>query len=253
MTTNALVIVDPQNDFCDKKGSLYVEGAEQDVARLSAYIKKENIGEIFISLDSHDACAVFHPVFWVNDAGEHPAPFTQITYDVFESREWKVASENNIPFLLRTFRAMSAKSVPYIMIWPEHCVVSTWGHQIAAPLQDALIQWRDKTGLSVRYVFKGENPYTEQFSIFEGVDDSYPETSFNDTLASRLSRFGEVTFAGEALSHCVVESVLSYVQRLCVPQTVRLLTDCTSPVGGFNRKESLDRLSRYSVKFVTTD
>ncbi|GHV46530.1 nicotinamidase [Synergistales bacterium] len=252
MTADALVIIDSQNDFCDKKGSLYVEGAEEDIARLSDYIKRENINGIFASLDSHDVAAVFHPAFWINDAGEHPASFTCITHDAFESGEWKVVAGKNMPFALRTFRAMRAKSIPGVTIWPEHCVVSTWGHQIAAPLLDAIAHWREKTGLSVRYIFKGENPYTDQFSIFEGVDDSYPETSFNNALFNRLSSFDTVTFAGEALSHCVQESVLSYMRRLCVPQTVRLLTDCASPVSGFDKKESLDRLGQCGVEFITS-
>ncbi|GHV33957.1 nicotinamidase [Synergistales bacterium] len=252
MTANALVIIDSQNDFCDKKGSLYVDGAEEDIARLSDYIKRENISGIFASLDSHDVVSIFHPAFWINGAGERPAPFTQITYDAFASGEWKVDVGKNMPFALRTFRAMRAKSVPSVTIWPEHCVVSTWGHQLAKPLQDAIAHWRDKTGLSVRYIFKGENPYTDQFSIFEGVDDSYPETSFNNALFERLSSFDTVTFAGEALSHCVQESVLSYMHRLCTQQTVRLLTDCTSPVSGFDRQESLDRLRQYGVEFITS-
>ena len=36
----ALVIVDPQNDFCRERGSLYVDGAKTDMERLSAHIEK---------------------------------------------------------------------------------------------------------------------------------------------------------------------------------------------------------------------
>jgi nicotinamidase-related amidase len=109
------------------------------------------------------------------------------------------------------------------------------------------------SGVAVRYVFKGENPYTDQFSIFEGLDDAYPETAFNEALYARLAEFDQVTFAGEALTHCVKESILSYTRRLgrqnAAPtrQELRLLTDCTSPVGGFDASDALSSLREAGV------
>jgi nicotinamidase-related amidase len=268
----ALVIIDPQNDFCDRRGSLYVEGAEEDILRLSRYIgeKSAEIGVIFVSLDSHDGVAIFHQAFWLEGGGQggHPAPFTQISSADLKSGRWKAASPANEPFAARTLDVMDARGLGAVTVWPEHCVVSTWGHQIASPLQDALGEWRKAAGLAVRYVFKGETPYTDQFSVFEGVDDSYPETSFNETLFERLSAFRQVTFAGEALSHCVQESILSYVRRLKKngagqgaqntqntqstqnAQKIRLLTDCTSPVGGFDRDASLRLLRESGIELL---
>jgi nicotinamidase-related amidase len=253
MLTDALVIIDPQNDFCDPKGSLYVDGAAEDIARLAGYIRREgkNIAGIFISLDSHDASAIFHPAFWVDASGNPPAPFTPITAEDFRSSVWKTASNANKPFAARAFAALEAHGGIPLMVWPEHCVVSTWGYEIAAPLKEALEDWRGKTGLAVRYVFKGENPYTDQFSVFEGVDASYPETAFNENLLARLAAFGQVTFAGEALSHCVQESILSYARRRDGGQRVRLLTDCTSPVRGFDGKASLEILRDAGTAFIT--
>ncbi|MDR1732606.1 MAG: isochorismatase family protein [Synergistaceae bacterium] len=254
MSNDALVIVDPQNDFCDKKGSLYVDGAEDDILRLSKYIEttEETPREIFVSLDSHDRVAIFHPSFWVNPAGRHPEPFTPITPASFAGGDWRPAASQNRPFAEQMFSVMKTRGIPSLMLWPEHCVVSTWGHQIADPLQRALETWRGKTGLAARYVFKGENPFTDQFSIFEGLDDSWPETAFNTALFARLEAFDRVTFGGEALSHCVRESILSYVKRpRSRRQEVRLLQDCTSPVSGFDAKESLDLLRREGVTFIT--
>jgi len=252
---NALVIIDPQNDFCDRKGSLYLEGAESDMLRLAEYIEKTagSISQIFVSLDSHDRAAVFHPSFWADEAGERPSPFTQISHADFDSSKWCVASDANLPYVKRTFASLKAHGIESLMVWPEHCVVSTWGHQIAAPLQKALKAWQDASGVAVRYVFKGENPYTDQFSIFEGVDNSYPETAFNETLYSRLAEFDQVTFAGEALTHCVKESILSYAHRLGKSkQELRLLTDCTSPVSGFDASTALDTLRSVGVSPVVS-
>ena len=252
MGTEALFIIDPQNDFCDPRGNLYVEGAAADIIRLSAHIKKmtSDIAEIFISLDSHDEAAIFHPSFWVDETGKHPAPFTQISAEDFATGTWGVSDENR-PHVQQTFDVLRSRGNELLMVWPTHCVVSTWGHQIAEPLRGALSEWRTKTGRAVRYVFKGENPYTDQFSAFEGVDDTYPETAFNENLFEKLSAFDRVTFAGEALSHCVQESMLSYTRRLgATKQEVRLLGDCTSPVRGFDGSASLDRLRAAGVNIV---
>jgi nicotinamidase-related amidase len=254
-TSHALVIIDPQNDFCDMRGSLYVEGAAADIGRLASHVA-ENGGEysdIFVSLDSHDVTAIFHPGFWHNACGRNPAPFEQIGCDAFVSGEWRTASPTHHERAAAAFAAMKSKGIGSVTIWPEHCIVSTWGHQIADRLRDALRSWRERTGRAVRYVFKGENPYTDQFSIFEGLDSSWPETSFNEALFARLAAFDAVTFAGEALSHCVEASILSYVGRLGdTKQRLALLADCASPVAGYDRQPSLDRISATGVSCVRT-
>lgn len=255
MSMNALVIIDPQNDFCARQGSLYLQGAEDDMIRLAGYIGKASlsVSQIFVSMDSHDRLAAFHPLFWVNEAGERPAPFTQITHDDFSSAKWKVASDANQPYVKKTFGALKTHGIESLMVWPEHCVVSTWGHQISAPLQKALFAWQDTSNTAARYVFKGENPYTDQFSIFEGVDNTYPETAFNERLFAQLTKFDRITFAGEALTHCVKESILSYTRRLGnSKQELRLLADCTSPVGGFDASAALDSLRGAGVTPITS-
>jgi nicotinamidase-related amidase len=278
--SHALVIIDPQNDFCDHRGSLYVDGAAADIARLASHVEKSVEGQgkygkysdIFISLDSHDAIAIFHPRFWIGDDGKNPAPFTPITDEDLASGKWRAASPPYQENARKTFAAMKSKNIASVTIWPEHCIVSTWGHQIADRLREALRAWREATGRAVRYVFKGENPYTDQFSIFEGLDSSWPETAFNEPLFEGLSDFDAVTFAGEALSHCVEASILSYTERLGdawqkgqeaqkeqktyktqKKQNLFLLADCSSPVAGFERQSSLDRISKAGVTCITTE
>ena len=36
--SNALLIIDPQNDFCNPNGTLFVSGAEEDCERLAEFI-----------------------------------------------------------------------------------------------------------------------------------------------------------------------------------------------------------------------
>jgi len=251
---HALVIIDPQNDFCDHRGSLYVEGAEDDISRLAGHISRTRgkYSDIFVSLDSHDPIAIFHPKFWLDENGANPAPFTAITGADYRDGRLRTANRSHERYAEKIFDAMAKKNAASLMIWPEHCVVSTWGHGIPETLKAAFSEWRQTTGKPIRYIFKGENPYTEQFSIFEGLDDSWPDTTFNEELFSALAEFGSVTYAGEALSHCVAESITSYVSHgeSILSQKKFVLSDCVSPVSGFDRSESENRLTALGIRFI---
>ena len=50
-----LLIIDPQVDFCDPNGSLFVPGSTEDIDRLSLMVKrlKNKISDIHVTLDSH--------------------------------------------------------------------------------------------------------------------------------------------------------------------------------------------------------
>lgn len=254
---HALVIVDPQNDFCEPKGALYVPGADEDMLRLAKHIRTKGsyYTDVLVSLDSHDRVAIFHPKFWVNEDGNHPAAYTLITRQDFETGEWRPASPWNVVFTKRCYEAIEKQDSYGIMVWPEHCIVSTWGHQICDAVRAALDEWRDATGRSVRYAFKGESPYSEQFSIFDGPDAARGADPTSEVLIARLSQCDSVTFCGEAISHCVHESVISYMthtRHRAAKQDVRLLTDCASPVVGFDRALSERKIAETGVVLTKT-
>lgn len=250
---HALVMVDPQNDFCDPAGSLFVPGADEDMKRLAQHIRENGreYTDVIISMDCHDKVAIFHPKYWVDEEGNHPSPFTLISRKDLDAGRWTPASRYNDAYTKRTFDLMERRSEFDIMIWPEHCIVSTWGALICAPIMKAIDEWRDMTGRSVRYVFKGESPYHEEFSIFDGPDGACLSDRATEDMVARLTLCETVDFAGEALSHCVLESIKSYVklvgQKMIEKHTVTLLTDCTSPVSGFDRFECERRVAELGV------
>jgi hypothetical protein len=92
----ALLAVDVQNTFCIPGFELFVgrrsgQGAVEDNRRLCEFIyhNLDMITRVFPTLDTHQAAQIFHPVFFVNDAGEHPAPHTQITVEEIERGVWR--------------------------------------------------------------------------------------------------------------------------------------------------------------------
>ena len=73
--TTQLLVIDPQNDFCDLPASdrpagsapsLPVAGAHADMQRLAAFIRAQGcqIDAITVTLDSHHRFDIVHPDFW---------------------------------------------------------------------------------------------------------------------------------------------------------------------------------------------
>ena len=85
---------------------------------------------------------------------------------------------------------------------------------------------------------KGTNPWTEHYSALmaEVPDPDDPRTQLNRGLLDALDRAELLLIAGEAGSHCVKATVEDLAQHLPGGKLSRvvLLTDCMSPVPGFN-------------------
>lgn len=239
-----LLIIDPQNDFCDIAGAaLPVDGASADLARLSGLMQAVALDGIAVTLDSHASVAVERTTFWRDAKGNAPAPFTFVTADDVLAGTLAPRNSANTPAVVDMLRQLEARGRPGLVIWPVHCVTGTWGHNIYAPLADALAAWELQHQRSVRKVLKGEYPLTEHFGVFEAdaPDEHVASTQFNTALARQLTQDTDVLFiAGEAGSHCVAASfdqLASYLQQQAQRPRVVLLTDCMSPVPGFEAQQ----------------
>ena len=160
-----LLVVDMQNDFCLPSGSLYVPGAEKDVERLSRLIKEKMtvIDKIILTADEHHVMDIAHPSYWKNKRGEHPAPFTTISW-------WEVLSGEWIPFgdkdeVIDYLRRLIENEEYKHMIWPEHCLYGSEGAAITPVLMEAVTCWA-REGKYYEVVEKGLNPSTEFFGAF---------------------------------------------------------------------------------------
>ena len=75
-----LLIIDPQKDFMDDPdSSLPVTGANADMKRLSAMIRRigHKLEDIHVTLDSHHVIDVGHPGMWRDQNGnQYPFTFT---------------------------------------------------------------------------------------------------------------------------------------------------------------------------------
>lgn len=242
MKKNALLIIDPQNSFCNpgdangnNRGSLYVDGAEQDMKRLADWIiaNKPGIDFIGITLDSHQPNDVAHPSFWQDKDGNFPAPFTVITVKDVESGQWTPRFDPKR--CLEYLKALERQGEFPHVIWPPHCIIGSEGAAIYQPLMDAIIDWTVR-GKFYEVVAKGTYPFSEHFGAFQAQipDSKRPETQLNLRLIKTLETYQNVYLAGEAKSHCVANSLKQVMNEApSLAQKFIILEDAMSNVTGF--------------------
>lgn len=228
-----LFLIDPQRDFCDKAGSLFVPGADQDMERVSKLLETQSFSNVTVTLDSHHQLHIGNPLWFQDSEGNHPSPFTLVTSKDFLEGKWHCTLPEMSRWTSQYLEQLEQKGQMHC-IWPYHCLIGTEGHAICTPIQDALLGWEQKNRRIASKVTKGSNPRVEHFSVFkaEVPDPSDPSTLTNTQLVNRIERSDEIWIAGEALSHCVMSSLRDLVQNF-TPESLRkttLLIDGTSMV-----------------------
>ncbi len=239
--TAKLLIIDPQNDFCDIDGAaLPVAGAVQDLGRLGHFLRTAGprLSDLIVTLDSHPTVAIERPTFWRRGDGNEVAPFTQVTEAQVRAGEFLPRDRALLEDVLGYLHALEAGRRYTLMIWPVHCVVGTWGHNIYPALASEIAQWEIAQQRGALKVLKGMNPMTEQYSAVKAevprADD--PRTQANRELIARAAPQDAPLFvAGEAASHCVYATLMHLFEEMSEVQRQRvvLLRDCMSPVAGF--------------------
>jgi nicotinamidase-related amidase len=236
-----LLIIDPQVDFCHPQGALYVKGAEEDCLRLSKFLDRtiDMIDDIRVTLDSHQPVHIAHPICWIDAKGNHPAPFTLISLEDVEGKnpKWKAFNPAWQTRQVEYVRALKAGNRYVLCIWPPHCLISTVGHTVEPSVGTALRKWQDQFAM-IDFVTKGSNPFTEHYSVVK-ADVPDPEdqigTGLNVNFIRRLQEADQILVAGQALSHCVANSVRDIAAEFGEEhiKKIVLLEDASSPVPGF--------------------
>lgn len=269
-----LLIIDPQNDFCDlpegwratdplrnapTAPALPVSGAHADMLRLAALIDAggEGIDRIVVTLDSHQRYDIAHPTFWQTGEGEAVNPFTAITAAEVRAGRFRPRDAAALPRALAYLDALEQAGRYTLMVWPVHCEIGSWGHNVHAAVKTAYNRWEDRRLGVVQKVTKGSNPWTEHYSALraEVPDAADDDTQLNTALIASLDQADRIVIAGEASSHCVKATVEHLAQHLPSRRLDKLvlLTDAMSPVTGFEAQAQsfLADLQRQGARLAT--
>ena len=232
-----LVIIDPQNDFMDiPNATLPVPGANADMRRLAAMVDRigDRLDDIHVTLDSHRVIDVGHPGMWRDSDGKVPNPFTIISANDIENGIWSPRNPSFRARLLDYARTLEKNGNYPLMVWPEHCLIGTPGHNVQVDLMASLQRWEKREFANVDYVVKGTNTFTEHYGALQAEvpDPTDPSTGLNTAFLDVLAQADIVAIAGEALSHCVKSTVTQIADNIG-PEHVKkfqILTDASSPV-----------------------
>ncbi len=232
----ALVLIDAQIDFIHTEGALAVPGAVDDTRRTIEFLY-EHVGEIstvVASLDSHLAFQIFYPTWWVDERGQHPAPFTLIGPDELTRGAYRPLFDPAWSVEYVGELAKTAKKA--LCLWPYHTMIGGVGQALDPSLFEAVSFHAAARRAQPVFLSKGSIPQTEHYSVLEPEVKfpRHPQGGLNATLLDALGRHDLVYIAGQAKSHCVLESLRSMVtyfeREPAVLGKLRLLGDCTSSV-----------------------
>jgi nicotinamidase-related amidase len=252
----ALIGIDIQNTFCMPGFELFVGGrsgcgAVEDNQRLTAFVYRNlaNLTHIVVTLDSHTAMMIFHPIFLVNERGEHPDPLTLVTHEDVLQGVWKfnpaiaenlaITPEYGQQHLLHYTEELKLRHKYDLTVWPYHVMVGSIGHALVPLFEEAVFFHTIARNNQARFTIKGNNPFTEHYSAIgpEVLDGPFGESIAAKSAAflGLLKEYDAVVFAGQAKSHCVAWTIADLLGDIQLHQPelvhkVHLLEDCTSPV-----------------------
>ncbi len=249
-----LLIIDPQNDFCDlppaylpvhpvtgdaRAPALPVPGAHADMQRLASLINRgrDGITAISVTLDSHHRFDIAHPTFWTAGDGQPVTPFTEITAAQVRAGQYLPRDVAGLGRALNYLDRLEAAGRYKLMVWPVHCEIGSWGNNVHDDVRTAYNAWEDSRHKMVTKLAKGSNPWTEHYSavMAEVPYDDDPATQFNTAFVAALAAADTIYVAGEAGSHCVKATVEHIADHFGTDAAkLVLVTDCISPVAGFD-------------------
>lgn len=261
-----LVIVDAQNTFCIPDFELFVGGrsgigAVYDNQNLCSFIYRNLnlITQIMPTMDTHQAMQIFHSIFFVDENGEHPSPFTMISHEDIKTGRWRFNEllSHNISrspqyvnrHLLHYTRELKQTGKYELTIWPYHAMLGGIGHALVSSVEEAIFFHTIAKYSQPHIHVKGDNPLTEHYSVLgpevkSGPDGKpiglrrqslFQKSTHSDEILRELGAFDAIVIAGQAKSHCVawtISDLLDGVMKVnkSLVEKIYLLEDCTSPV-----------------------
>lgn len=231
-----LLLVDPQVDFIHEDGALSVPGAVDDTRRTVEWIfsHAEQITTIAASLDSHVPIQIFSPSWWVGQDGQNPPPYTVITAADVDAGVWMPLYEEE--WSRQYVHKLEQQAKKELMIWPYHTLIGTPGHAITPALYEAIAFHSAARQSQPVFLTKGSIPKTEYYSMIE-PEVKVPEEAhggLNEPFLKLLASYDRIYVAGQAKSHCVMETMNSITRYFhdvpAVLSRFYLLMDCMSSV-----------------------
>jgi nicotinamidase/pyrazinamidase len=253
-------LIDMQVDFIFPApvGRLPVPNAPDDAMRTVEWLYRNvhQITQIAASLDTHTPFQIFYPSWWKNAKGDHPAPYTVITADDVRKGVWRPLVEP--VWSIRYLDELESVGKKQMMIWPFHCMEGSTGRALIPALSEAVMYHSGARLAQPTYLTKGTIAHTEFYSVVEPEVkySKHPEGGLNTRFLDMVAQFDLIYIAGQARSHCVLETMHSVMRHFAaspdVIRKLRFLDDCTSSIPGFEKstEAQLQKFAAQGMRLV---
>jgi nicotinamidase-related amidase len=198
--------IDCQVGFCTPGASLFVPGAVEDMQRTLVwlYSNLDKVSTLVFSLDTHRVFQIFHPAWWSDAQGRHPAPLSTITAADVRNGTWTPRSHQQE--CLEYCEKLEAGGKYVLTIWPYHVLLGGVSHTLIPALMEAAIFHGLVRQQQAHFEIKGMHPLTENYSVLSPEVQELGGQSigaFNETFFQTLLTYDRVYVFGQAKSHCV--------------------------------------------------
>jgi nicotinamidase-related amidase len=230
--------IDAQIGFCTPGASLFVPGAVEDIDRAIRFIygNLDKITALHFSMDTHRVFQIFHPAWWLDGKGKHPAPFTPITHEDVKTGKWT-------PILhpkeaLEYTKKLEATGKYVLTIWPYHTLLGGLSHALVPALMEAAIFHAVARRHQTHFETKGTHAMTENYSVLSPEVQELGGKSvggFNAAFFRMLMEYDRIYVFGQAKSHCVLSTLNDMRDNIqkadpALMDKVWILEDAMSPV-----------------------
>ncbi len=230
--------IDCQVGFCAPGASLFVPGAVEDTTRTIEwlYTNLDRITQVAFSLDTHRVFQIFHPAWWIDDQGNHPAPFTNISLADVREGKWKPVAHP--AECLEYVKQLEAAGKYVLTIWPYHTLLGGVSHALVPALMEAAMFHALTRSAQTHFETKGTHAMTENYSVLAPEVRELGGKSvgtFNAAFFKMLMEFDRVYVFGQAKSHCVLSTLKDMKEHIAgtdpkLMEKIFILEDATSPV-----------------------
>lgn len=246
--------IDFQNDFMEN-GELAVPNSHKDIENTTKFLYQnlEKITTIAVSLDTHSPQQIFHPSWWIDKEGNHPEPYTIISEEDIVSGKWLAIDKQEES--LEYVRQLEKQGRMKLCIWTFHCIEGTYGAALEGQFANMIHFHSVARKSPIHKIVKGKDPLSEMYGI---IKPEYDKNSYvNSEFLAMLKGYDKILVAGEAESHCVLESLRQilehYQDDVHLTSRIYVLADCMSSIPGFeeNAEKTLqDFKNRYHINIV---
>ena len=150
-----------------------------DDVKSGKWIPRSDIKQKRSDVKQPPTCSRLGPLIEIDTFAKH-GPIPDKLYD-------DNGDLNMVEYCIEYTRRLEAKGKFQLCIWPEHCLIGSYGHNVVPKIMDAINYWSHETGGNPEWINKGQNLVTEKYSALCAEVPVSENTDYDNVLFEWVS------------------------------------------------------------------